>query len=354
MLSTIELSINKSVLLAKSQAPKLLSKEAEKDLIKKIKQRLIEQNAVLVAHYYVDEKLQYLAEQTGGLVSDSLDMAAFGQNYKASTLVVCGVNFMGETAKILSPNKRVLMPNLKAECSLDLACPADEFLAFRKQHPDRTAVVYANTSAAVKGITDWVVTSSNALDIIKHLHSKGEKILWAPDRHLGNWIQSHTDADILNWDGHCVVHDEFRIQGLEKLLQQHPEAVLIAHPESPTEILDRAQVVGSTKKLVDTVNKMDANKFIVATDEGIFYKMLSLQPKKEFFLAPTGGKGATCVSCGHCPWMALNSLQSLYDTLGSDTNEIKLSMAVINKAKKSINRMMEFSQQRNLISGGDA
>ena len=353
-LSSITISIAQKALAAKGMAPRSMNELETKRLIEKIKIQLQENNAVLVAHYYVDEKLQQLAEETGGLISDSLEMANFGKNHKASTLVVCGVRFMGETAKILSPNKRILMPTLEAECSLDLACPTEEFKAFSEQHPERVSVVYANTSAEVKGLADWTVTSSNAVAIIKHLHNEGKKILWAPDRHLGNWVQAMTGADMLNWEGHCVVHDEFRTNALQDLLKEHPDAVVIAHPESPEELLSMAEVIGSTKVLVNTINTMDAKKFIVATDEGIFYKMQQMQPNKEFIVAPTGGKSATCTACGHCPWMALNSLQNLSSVLETGQSEILLESDVIEKAQISISRMMSFSAQQGLIVQGDA
>ncbi|HEU0282630.1 MAG TPA: quinolinate synthase, partial [Gallionella sp.] len=192
--------------------------EEKAALIAHIKQMLKEQDAVLVAHYYVNSDLQDLAEATGGYVSDSLDMARFGYEHPAKTIVVAGVRFMGETAKILNPEKRVLMPDLDANCSLDLGCPADEFIAFCDAHPDRTVVVYANTSAAVKARADWMVTSSIALPIVSHLKEQGQKILWAPDRHLGRYIQEQTGADMLLWQGSCVVHDEFKMNALEEMM----------------------------------------------------------------------------------------------------------------------------------------
>ncbi len=187
-----------------------------------------------------------LAEETGGHVADSLEMARFGAQSAASTLVVCGVRFMGETAKILNPEKRVLMPDLAATCSLDEGCPADAFSAFCDQHPDRTVVVYANTSAAVKARSDWVVTSSIALPIVRHLQAHGEKILWAPDKHLGHYVERMTGADMLLWQGACVVHEEFKGFALDRLRRLHPDAAVLVHPESPDEVVDQADVVGST------------------------------------------------------------------------------------------------------------
>src|SRR5215208_5623868 len=214
--------------------------------IERIKALLKERDAVLVAHYYTDPDLQLIADETGGCVSDSLDMARFGNEHPARTLVVAGVRFMGETAKILNPEKTVLMPDLEAECSLDLATPAAEFSAFCDQHPDRVVVVYANTSAAVKARADWMVTSSIAEKIVGWLHQQGKKILWAPDKHLGDYVQRVTGADMLMWNAACVVHEEFKAQQLEELKLLHPGAKVLVHPESPRSVIAMADAVGST------------------------------------------------------------------------------------------------------------
>ena len=211
-------------------------------LREEIKALLVDQNAVLVAHYYTDEAIQALAEETGGCVADSLEMARFGAASDAETIVVAGVRFMGETAKILSPEKRVLMPTLEATCSLDIGCDPVAFSAFCDQHPERTVVVYANTSAEVKARADWVVTSSIAVDVVEHLMDQGESILWAPDKHLGSYIREKTGADMLLWDGACIVHDEFKAQGLRELKAVHPHAVVLVHPESPKGVVDQADV----------------------------------------------------------------------------------------------------------------
>ncbi len=326
-----------------------LNLEQKQQLILQIKRLLKNKNATLIAHYYVDDELQALAEESDGFVGDSLEMARFGSKAPQTTLVVAGVKFMGETAKIINPEKQVLMPTLEATCSLDLSCPADEFAAFCQQHPDRVPVVYANTSAEVKAIADWVVTSSIAVDVIEHLHGLGKKIIWAPDKHLGRYIQQQTGADMLLWDGACIVHEEFQAKGLEDMKQLYPDASILAHPESPSAVLEMADVVGSTSKLIAAAKQLKSKTFIVATDKGIFYKMREAAGDKEFIPAPTGGKGATCRSCAHCPWMAMNSLQLLLDTLSNDLGEIKLSKDTIAKAKKSINRMMEF-RDKNKIS----
>jgi len=313
-------------------------------LINDIKLLLIEKNAAIVAHYYTDSDLQMIAEETGGYVSDSLDMARFGKNHPASTLVVAGVRFMGETAKILSPEKTILMPTLDATCSLDIGCPADEFTKFCDQHPDRTVVVYANTSAEVKARADWVVTSSIAIKIIEHLVSKGEKIIWAPDKHLGGYIQKITGADMLLWQGSCIVHEAFQAQALVNLKNMHPDAAILVHPESPDDIIKMADVVGSTTQLINAARDLKNKTFIVATDNGIFYKMKQAAPDKILLEAPTVGIGATCVSCAHCPWMAINTLQNMADVLRNGENEIFVNEQVRQLAYQSTKRMLDFSE----------
>jgi len=309
-----------------------------------IKKALLEKNATLVAHYYVDADLQTLAEETGGIVSDSLEMARFGQNCDAETIVVAGVKFMGETAKILSPEKRVLVLDDQATCSLDLSCPIDDFSAFCDANPDHVVVVYANTSAEVKARADWVVTSGSALKIVKKLHQEGKKILWAPDKHLGHYVQAETGADMLLWDGACVVHEEFKVEGLERLIQHHPNAAVLVHPESPKGVIALADVVGSTTQLIEAVANRPEETFIVATDNGIFHKMHEVAPGKKLIEAPTMGVGATCESCGHCDWMAMNSLEKCLSTLNTGKNEIRINDEVIEKAKHSILRLLAFTQ----------
>ena len=322
-------------------------------LVAKIERLLVERDATLVAHYYTSPELQELAEATGGYVSDSLDMARFGTECQASTLVVAGVRFMGETAKILNPEKRVLMPDLHAECSLDLGCPPEEFAAFCDQHPERTVVVYANTSAAVKARSDWVVTSGIALDLIRHLAERGEKLIWAPDRHLGAYVQRETGVDMLLWSGSCVVHEAFKADGLRKLRARHPDAKVLVHPESPLDVIAQADVVGSTTALVEAARKLPAKKFIVATDNGLFHKMKQAAPDKIFLEAPTGGKGATCVSCAHCPWMAMNGLRNLARVLETGRNEIVIDEAMRERAVRPIRRLLEFAKQRKQVVLGN-
>jgi quinolinate synthase len=329
-----------------SRVPEAVSPNQRLQLKDKIRRLLKEKGAVLVAHYYVDSDLQDLAEETGGCVSDSLEMARFGRDHAAQTLVVAGVRFMGETAKILSPNKTILMPDLDATCSLDLGCPVDEFSAFCDAHPDRTVVVYANTSAAVKARADWMVTSSIGLDIVAHLHAQGKKILWAPDRHLGSYIQKQTGADMLLWQGSCLVHDEFKGIELELLKRDHPNAKILVHPESPAAVVALADVVGSTSQLIAATVSLDATEFIVATDNGILHKMRQAAPGKIFIEAPTAGNSATCKSCAHCPWMAMNSLQNLADVLESGRNTILVDEAIRVKAVTCIDRMLDFAAAR--------
>lgn len=316
------------------------------ELQQRIKQQLLEKNAVLIAHYYTDPLIQALAEETGGVVSDSLEMARFGKTHSAQTLVVAGVKFMGETAKILTPQKRVLMPTLEATCSLDVGCPADEFAAFCDQHPDRTVVVYANTSAAVKARADWVVTSSIALDVVDYLDSIGEKILWAPDKYLGSYVQKQTGADMLLWDGACIVHEEFKAQGIVDLKKVHPDAAVLVHPESPQSVIDIADAVGSTSQLIAAAASLPQSKMIVATDQGIFFKMQQAVPDKQLLVAPTGGSGATCRSCASCPWMGMNGLENLLASLEQGSNEVFVDAEVAVEAMKSLGRMIEFREQQ--------
>ncbi|AMO24194.1 quinolinate synthase NadA [Ramlibacter solisilvae] len=320
--------------------PSAAERAALKDRIRRL---LKERNAVMVSHYYVHPDLQDLAEETGGIVSDSLEMARFGRDHAAGTLVVSGVRFMGETSKILSPHKRVLMPDLDATCSLDLGCPADEFSAFCDAHPDRTVVVYANTSAAVKARSDWLVTSSCAVDIVRALAEKGHKILWAPDKHLGHYIQRETGADMVFWNGSCIVHDEFKGFELEALKKDHPAAKVLVHPESPADVIALADAVGSTSGILKAAREMDATEFIVATDNGMMHKLRTLNPGKVFIEAPTAGNSATCKSCAHCPWMAMNGLAGLAQVLESGANEIFVDETIIDRARMPIERMLAFT-----------
>ena len=334
-----------------AKTPPRLPESEKKDVTNRIKQLLKEKDAVLVAHYYVDGDIQDLAMETGGYVADSLEMARFGKNHPAKNLVVAGVRFMGETAKILSPEKHIYMPDLDATCSLDLGCPTDEFAAFRKAHPDRVVVVYANTSAAVKAQADWMVTSSCALAIVHYLKGQGKKILWAPDRHLGHYIQTQTEADMLLWNGACIVHDEFKAVELEILKSKHPDAMILVHPESPQNVVALADVVGSTSAMIKAVVEGSVSEYIVATDNGILHRMRQLVPNKILIEAPTAGNSATCKSCAHCPWMAMNGLQGILDCLENQVCEIHVPEPIRNRALGCIERMLNFTTNHpNLLA----
>ena len=331
-----------------------LTPEQEAHYCERIIAELKAQDAVLVAHYYCAPIIQELAEKSGGCVADSLEMARFGSQHSAQTLVVAGVRFMGETAKILNPEKRILMPTLEATCSLDLGCPVKEFSEFCDQHPERTVVVYANTSAAVKARADWVVTSSCALEIVESLMDNGETILWGPDQHLGRYIQRETGADMLLWDGACIVHEEFKAKQLADMKVLYPDAAVLAHPESPTAVLELADVIGSTTQLIKATQELPNQQFIVATDRGIFYKMQQLSPNKSFIEAPTAGEGASCRSCANCPWMAMNTLEAMLLGLQHGSNEIIVDPAIIPRAVRPLQRMLDFTRDAQIKLKGNA
>jgi len=331
-----------------------LEAEYASQLQDKILTKLKEQNAVLVAHYYCDSALQKIAEISGGCVADSLEMARFGNKHTATTILVAGVKFMGETAKILNPEKRILMPTLEATCSLDLGCQIDEFDEFCNKHPERSVVVYANTSAEVKARADWVVTSSCALEIVEYLKDDGQKIIFAPDKHLGNYIAGATGADILLWDGACIVHEEFKARSLHHMRAMYPDSAILVHPESPSAVIEMADVVGSTSALIKAAETLPNKTFIVATDKGIFYKMQQLCPDKQFIAAPTAGNGATCRSCANCPWMAMNTLERTLSCLENGSNEIVVDKKIIPRALKPLKRMLDFSAKAKLKVTGNA
>lgn len=324
--------------------PVPLSAQEKLEYKARIKQLLKEKDAVLIAHYYTDPEIQALAEETGGCVADSLEMARFGNNHPAKTLIIAGVRFMGETAKILAPSKRIIMPALDATCSLDLGCPVEEFSAFCDAHPDHTVVVYANTSAAVKARADWIVTSSIALDVVEHLDSDGQKLIWGPDRHLGAWIEKQTGAKMVRWQGACIVHDEFKASALKRLKEENPDAAVLVHPESPADVIELADAVGSTSQLIKAAKELPQQKLIVATDKGIFFKMQQACPDKEMIPAPTGGNGASCRSCAMCPWMGMNGLQTIEDSLVNDEgHEIFVDEEIRLKALIPLERMLNFN-----------
>jgi quinolinate synthase len=336
--------------------PVPLSDDEKQQYIASIKSLLKQKDAVLIAHYYTDPEIQALAEETGGFVGDSLEMAKFGNRHDASTLIIAGVRFMGESAKILTPEKRILMPTLEAECSLDLGCPADKFSEFCDAHPDHTVVVYANTSAAVKARADWVVTSSIALEIVEHLDADDKPIIWGPDRHLGSYIANQTGADMLLWQGECIVHDEFSSKALKDMKSVYPDAAILVHPESPASVVDLADAVGSTSQLIKAAKELPNKQLIVATDKGIFFKMQQLVPEKELIEAPTAGNGATCRSCAHCPWMAMNGLKAIEKALrdGGEEHEIFVDEALRVKSLIPLNRMLDFAEQLQIKVKGNA
>ncbi len=340
--------------LDRAVPPENLSSAQRQKLESEILALMEAKNARLVAHYYTDGLLQDLAEKSGGFVGDSLEMARFGHECDADILIVAGVRFMGESAKILSPDKTVLMPTLEATCSLDIACPIERFGPFCDQHPDRTVVVYANTSAAVKARSDWVVTSSIALDVVEHLMDEGKKVLWAPDKHLGDFIRRKTGADMLLWDAACIVHEEFKARGLEQMRQVYPDAAVLAHPESPAAVLELADVVGSTTQIINAAVNLPNNDIIVATDQGIFHRLQQQAPDKNFIIAPTAGNDATCRSCANCPWMAMNSLQALLQSLQQESNEIEVAAQVAEQAMIPLRRMLEFAAKNQLSVRGKA
>ncbi len=342
---SLENEIDLTAAQARSVSHSTLGSVAEEELRASLLDKMRAQDAILVSHYYVDDDLQDLAEESGGTVSDSLEMARYAYEHDASTVIVAGVKFMAETSKILSPEKRVLLLDMEAECSLDIGCPIEEFSAFCDQHPDRTVVVYANTSAAVKARADWVVTSSIALEICTHLKEKGEKIIWGPDRFLGNYIQKETGADMLMWQGSCIVHEEFKADELLTMKAANPDAAVLVHPESPMSVVDLADVVGSTSKLLNATREMPNKRFIVATEDGIFHKMKQYSPDKEFIAAPTAGNGATCKSCAQCPWMKMNDLQRLARVLDDGSNEIHIDEEIRVKAARSLKRMVDFANE---------
>lgn len=348
---TVPAAVPDSILVREhldSPASEPMDEARERELVARIGTLLKARDAAIVAHYYTDPQIQALAEASGGCVADSLEMARFGKAHPASTLLVAGVRFMGETAKILSPEKRIFMPTLEATCSLDIGCPPEQFSAFCDAHPDRTVVVYANTSAAVKARADWVVTSSIAVELIEYLDKRGEKILWAPDQHLGRYVADKTGADVVCWDGACIVHEEFKARGIEDLKKAWPDAAVLVHPESPASVVEVADVVGSTSQLIQAAVNLPQETLIVATDKGIFYKMQQLAPHKRFIEAPTAGSGATCRSCAHCPWMAMNGLENICAVLEADDGlgqEIFVDPVLAERAMKPLDRMLEFGRK---------
>lgn len=305
-------------------------------LIAEINNLRRQKNAVIMAHYYTMPEIQEIAD----FVGDSLALAQQAAKTDADIIVLCGVHFMGETAKIICPDKKVLVPDMNAGCSLADSCPADEFEKFVKQHPDHTVISYVNTSAAVKALTDIVVTSSNARKIVDQL-PQDKKIIFGPDRNLGNYINSVTGRDMLLWNGACHVHEQFSLEKLVELKKQYPDAKVLAHPECKSVVIKLADVVGSTQALLNYAVKSDEQQFLVATESGILHEMQKQCTQKEFIPVPPND--STC-ACNECSFMKLNTLEKLYTCLRDESNEIIVDREIAEKAIRPINRMLEMSK----------
>ena len=305
------------------------------ELISEINRLKKEKNAVIMAHYYQMGDIQDIAD----VIGDSLALAQQAAKTDADIIVLCGVHFMGETAKILSPQKKVLVPDLEAGCSLADSCPADAFEAFTKAHPDHTVISYVNTTAAVKALTDVVVTSTNAKKIVDQF-PKDAKLIFGPDRNLGNYINSVTGREMLLWDGACHVHEQFSVEKLVKLKSEHPGSLILAHPECKNTVLTMADFIGSTQALLNYATASDKNSFLVATESGILHEMQKQNPDKEFIPVPPND--STC-ACNECNFMRLNTLQKLYDCLKNESPEILIDEEIRVKAVKPILRMLEMS-----------
>ena len=299
-----------------------------------------EKNAVILGHYYQKGEIQDIADYIG----DSLALAQIAAKTDADILVMCGVHFMGETANVLCPEKKVLVPDLNAGCSLADSCPADKFAAFVKEHPGYTVISYVNTTAAVKAVTDVVVTSTNAKQIVESF-PKDEKIIFGPDRNLGNYINSITGREMLLWDGACHVHEQFSVEKIVELKAQYPDAVVLAHPECKSVVLKLADVVGSTAALLKYAVNSDKQRFIVATEAGIIHEMQKKCPQKTFIPAPPND--STC-GCNECNFMRLNTLEKLYNCLKYEFPEVTVDPEVAKEAVKPIKRMLEISEKLGL------
>ena len=306
-----------------------------------IRQLLREKNAVLMAHYYQVPEIQDIAD----FVGDSLGLSQEAARSEASVIVFAGVHFMAETAKILSPGTKVLLPDLQAGCSLADSCPPGEFKKFKEEHPDHIVVSYINCSAMIKTMSDVICTSSNAVSIVESF-ARDQKIIFAPDRNLGGYVNRITGRDMVLWDGSCEVHDILQTEAIIKLKAQHPDAKLIAHPECKAQVLELADFVGSTTAMLKFTISDGAGKYIVATETGILHQMKQSSPKKEFIIVPSDN---TC-SCNDCPYMKMNTLEKLYLCLENESPEITLKEEIIEKARRPIERMLEISRKVKLIS----
>jgi quinolinate synthase len=294
-----------------------------------------EKNAIILAHFYQDEGIQDIAD----FVGDSLDLSKKAEKNDADVIVFCGVKFMAEVAKILSPSKTVILPDINAGCSLEESCQVEDFKKFKKSYPNHKVVTYINCSADIKAESDIIVTSSNAEKIINSI-PKNENIIFAPDKHLGNYLMKKTNRDMVLWDGSCIVHVTFSERELIKLKVRNDDAKIIAHPECPENILRHADFIGSTSSLLKFVHKDSSQKFIVATEPHIIHQMKKLEPNKEYMIAP--GVDGNC-SCSNCPFMELNTIEKLRDCLKSLSPEIFIDNKLILRAKKSLNTMLKLS-----------
>ncbi|MCM1164241.1 MAG: quinolinate synthase NadA [Muribaculaceae bacterium] len=295
-----------------------------------------EKNAVVLAHYYTVSEIQDVAD----FIGDSLALARIAERLDNDIIVMCGVHFMGETVKILCPDRKVLVPDLNAGCSLADSCPAPELEKFIKEHPDHTVISYVNTSAAVKALTDIVVTSGNAMDIVGSLPAD-EKIIFGPDRNLGNYINSQTGRQMVLWDGACHVHEQFSLEGIMELKKQHPQAKVLVHPECPAPVRLLADKVGSTAVLLKWAEESPYTEYIVATESGILHEMKRRCPDKVFIPAPPSD--STC-ACNDCAFMKLNTMRKLYLTLLYELPEVEVDAAIIDRARRPIERMLEMSK----------
>ena len=306
------------------------------ELIEKINQLRREKNAIIIAHYYQDGAIQDIADMIG----DSLALAQWATKTTADILVVCGVHFMGETAKILSPHKKVLVPDMSAGCSLADSCKAEDFETFIKKHPDHTVISYVNTTAAVKALTDVVVTSTNARKIVEQF-PQDAKLIFGPDRNLGDYINKISGRNMILWDGACHVHEQFSVEELVSLKKQYPDAKVLAHPECKNIVLMLADFVGSTQALLNYANGSDSNTFLIATESGIIHEMKKRNPLKHFIPIPP--IDSTC-GCNNCEYMKLNTLEKIYNCLKNETPEILIEESIRVKAAKPILKMLEMSK----------
>jgi len=314
--------------------------ETDLDIVSEINKMRNEKNAVILAHYYQEGEVQEISD----FVGDSLALSQEAAKTKADIIVFAGVHFMAETAKILSPQKKVLLPDLNAGCSLADSCPADKFEDFIKENPGHTVISYVNTTAAIKSLTDIVCTSSNALEIIESL-PKDEKIIFAPDKNLGNYIRSISGRDMLIWDGACHVHEQFSVERILELKKEHPKAKIIAHPECEKPVLIISDHIGSTSSLLKFTISDDSEEYIVATESGIIHQMKKNNPNKLFIPAPP--KDSTC-ACNDCEFMKLISLKKIYNSLKFEKPEIELDEETIKRAVKPIQRMLDISEKLGL------